>query len=99
MFSFDRDTATIVAAIVCVLITVYIYRELNKAKEEINGFRKYHDEVIEHIKEIPAIPVPVHQNFRRPPPLQQQKQQPVASNKLEDIEEEPKSAQVDDNTY
>lgn len=96
MFSFDRDTATIVAAIVCVLITVYIYRELNKAKDEINGFRKYHDEVIEHIKEIPAIPVPVRQNFRRPPPLQQQKQ--TTSNKLEDIEEDPITTQVDDNT-
>jgi len=97
MFSFDRDTATIVTTIVCVLITVYIYRELNKAKDEIVGFRKYHDEVIEHIKEIPAIPVPVRQNFRRPPP-QQQKQHPVVSNKLEDIEEEPITTQVDDNT-
>tara|TARA_B100001142_G_scaffold208282_1_gene206417 strand:+ start:149 stop:445 length:297 start_codon:yes stop_codon:yes gene_type:complete len=95
MFSFDRDTTIVVAAIVCVLITVYIYRELNKAKDEINGFRKYHDEVIEHIKEIPAIPVPVRPNFRRPPP-QQQKQNPGVSNKLEDIEEEPITTQVDD---
>ena len=36
MFAFDRDTATIVAVIVCVAATVYLFRELKKTKEELS---------------------------------------------------------------
>ena len=37
MFAFDRDTATLVAVVVCVVATVYLFRELKKTKEELSS--------------------------------------------------------------
>lgn len=34
MFAFDRDTATIVAIVLCIAATAYLFRELKKTKEE-----------------------------------------------------------------
>ena len=34
MFTFDRDTATLVAIVVCIAATAYLYRELKKTREE-----------------------------------------------------------------
>ena len=41
MFTFDRETGIIVAVIVCVIASVYMYKELKTAKkdlEEVKGF-------------------------------------------------------------
>lgn len=35
MFAFDRDTATLVAAVVCVAATLYLYREFRKTRDEL----------------------------------------------------------------
>lgn len=35
MFAFDRDTATLVAVVVCIAATVYMYREMRKTKDEL----------------------------------------------------------------
>ena len=35
MFSLDRETVTVVAIVVCVIAVIYIYRELNKMKQEL----------------------------------------------------------------
>ena len=37
MFAFDRDTATLVAVVVCVAATVYLFRELKKTKDELSS--------------------------------------------------------------
>lgn len=34
MFAFDRDTATIVAIMLCIAATAYLFRELKRTKEE-----------------------------------------------------------------
>lgn len=34
MFTFDRDTATIAAVIMCIAATAYLYRELKKIRED-----------------------------------------------------------------
>ena len=41
MFTFDRDTATIVAVLMCIVATVYMYRELNKTKTEMDNVRDF----------------------------------------------------------
>jgi hypothetical protein len=41
MFTFDRETGIIVAVIICVIASVYMYKELKTAKkdlEEVKGF-------------------------------------------------------------
>jgi len=37
MFAFDRDTATLVAVVVCVAATMYLFRELKKTREELTS--------------------------------------------------------------
>lgn len=37
MFAFDRDTATLVAVVVCVAATVYLFRELKRTREELTS--------------------------------------------------------------
>ena len=51
MFTFDRDTATIVAVLMCIVATMYMYRELNKTKSEMDNVKgilwKPHDTFIQ----------------------------------------------------
>ena len=35
MFAFDRDTATLVATVVCIAATLYLYREFKKTRDEL----------------------------------------------------------------
>ena len=35
MFSFDRDTAVIAAVVVCIVATLYMYREFGKTKNDL----------------------------------------------------------------
>jgi len=37
MFAFDRDTATLVAIVVCIAATAYLFRELKKTREEFSA--------------------------------------------------------------
>ena len=37
MFSFDRDTATIVAVAICIAATFYLYKEVKKTREELKS--------------------------------------------------------------
>jgi hypothetical protein len=39
MFTFDRDTAMIVAVIMCIAASVYMYKELKTTKEEMEGVK------------------------------------------------------------
>lgn len=39
MFAFDRETATIVAIVVCIAATAYLFNELKKTKNDIQGFK------------------------------------------------------------
>ena len=42
MFTFDRDTATIVAVLMCIVATMYMYRELNKTKSEMDHVKGFY---------------------------------------------------------
>jgi len=39
MFTFDRDTAMIVAVIMCIAASIYMYKELKTTKEEMEGVK------------------------------------------------------------
>ena len=58
MFTFDRDTATIVAVLMCIVATVYMYRELNKTKTEMNTVKGFYGNLMTHISRPPQ-PKPV----------------------------------------
>lgn len=39
MFAFDRETATLVAAVLCVAATIYIYNEFKKNRQDMEFLR------------------------------------------------------------
>jgi len=53
MFTFDRDTATIVAVLMCIVATMYMYRELNKTKTEMDNVRGFYGNVMEFLSRPP----------------------------------------------
>ena len=57
MFTFDRDTATIVAVLMCIVATVYMYRELNKTKTEMEGVKGFYGNLMAHLSR--PVPKPI----------------------------------------
>ena len=61
MFTFDRDTATIVAVLMCIVATMYMYRELNKTKSEMDNVKGFYGNLMTHLSRPPpkvkSIPV------------------------------------------
>jgi hypothetical protein len=49
MFSYDRETMLLVAVAVCVLGTLYIYRELKNAKNEISEVKAHSGQMAQYI--------------------------------------------------
>jgi hypothetical protein len=61
MFSFDRDTATIVAVVMCVAATVYLFRELKRTREELSSAIAEKQQPVIYMEPPPAVkaaPVP-----------------------------------------
>lgn len=61
MFTFDRDTATIVAVLMCIVATMYMYKELNKTKSEMESVRGFYGNVMAHLSR-PTPQKPVIEN-------------------------------------
>jgi len=70
MFAFDRDTATIVAVVVCVAATVYLFRELKKTKEELTTAINEKQQPVVYMEppSIAAAPVPEPEPTPAPAP-------------------------------
>jgi hypothetical protein len=49
MFTLDRDTATIVAVLMCIIATVYMYKELNKTKSEMENVKGFYGNLMAHL--------------------------------------------------
>jgi len=49
MFSYDRETMLLVAVAVCVLGTLYIYRELKNARNEISEVKAHSGQMAQYI--------------------------------------------------
>ena len=39
MFAFDRETATIVAVVLCIAASAYLFNELKKTRSDMEGFK------------------------------------------------------------
>lgn len=49
MISVDRETMVIVAVIVCAAATVFLFRELGRTKEELNGVKGFSSKMMNHL--------------------------------------------------
>ena len=67
MVPVNKDTVFIVAAIVCAIGIIFLFKELNKAKQDIDNFKTFSAQVVRHLAPPPqpvveSVPVPVPEN-------------------------------------
>ena len=72
MIPVNRDTVLTVATIVCALGIIFLFRELNKTKEEMNSFKGFSTQVIKHLS---APPVMVPEPEPKPEPVAEEKKE------------------------
>ena len=49
MISIDRETMIIIAIIACAATTVFLFRELGKTKDELNGVKGFSSKIMNHL--------------------------------------------------
>jgi len=84
MFTFDRDTATIVAVLMCIVATVYMYRELNKTKTEMDNVKGFYGNVMEFLSRPPP---PQKPTFRQRVSEPEEENKEVSETQVDDDED------------
>ena len=81
MFTFDRETAIIVAVIMCIAASIYMYKELKTTREEMESVKGMNGKISSFLSQITPV--------RVPGPVQkiEQKDTPKETQVDEDIEE------------
>ena len=54
----NRETILTVATVICVLGVLFLFKELNKTKEEMNNFKNFSTQVVKHLSSPPAKAMP-----------------------------------------
>jgi len=54
MVPVTKDTLLVVATIVCAVAVVFLFKELNKAKKDIDGFKNFSAQVVRHLTAPPS---------------------------------------------
>ena len=49
MIQMNRDNIMMIATAVCLVGIIFIFKELNKTKEEMNGFRTFSEQLVQHM--------------------------------------------------
>jgi len=75
MIPVNRDTLMMVATIVCAIGIIFLFRELNKTKEEMNSFRSFSTQVVKHLTAPPMAPEPKPEPKPEPEPEPEQKKE------------------------
>jgi hypothetical protein len=68
MIPVNRETVLTAATIVCILGLVYLFKELNKTKEEMGNFKNFSAQVVRHLSPPPMKPQPVPEPEPEPEP-------------------------------
>lgn len=55
MISLDRDTAILASIVVCIAVSFYLYRELQKTKNDFMGVRQMNTQIIDSIKQLQTV--------------------------------------------
>jgi hypothetical protein len=58
MIPVNRDTLMMIATIVCALGIIFLFKELNKTKEEVNSFKTFSAQVVKHLNAPEPTPEP-----------------------------------------
>ena len=59
----NRETILTVATVICVLGVLFLFKELNKTKEEMNNFKSFSAQVVKHLSPPPVkvMPTPIEE--------------------------------------
>ncbi len=49
MIQMNRENLMMLATAVCLIGIIFVFKELNKTKEEMNGFRTFSEQVVQHM--------------------------------------------------
>jgi hypothetical protein len=74
MIPVNRDTLMMVATVVCAIGIIFLFRELNKTKEEMNSFRSFSAQVVKHLTAPPVAPEPEPKPEPKPEPEQKKEE-------------------------
>ena len=58
MIPVNRDTLMMIATIVCAIGIIFLFKELNKTKEEMNSFKNFSAQVVKHLSAPEPTPEP-----------------------------------------
>lgn len=90
MFAFDRDTATLVAVVVCIAATVYMYREMRKTKDELTTAIAAKQRPIVYMEPPTAVAAaPVEESESEPAPAPAPPSKPTTTRKKQVTISEP----------
>ena len=49
MIPVNRDTLMLAATIVCAMGIIFLFKEMNKTKEEMNSFKTFSSQIVKHL--------------------------------------------------
>ena len=58
MFTFDRESAIIVAVIMCIAASIYMYKELKTAKEEMENVKGFNGKITSFLSQMTPVKIP-----------------------------------------
>ena len=59
MIPVNRDTLMMIATIICAAGIIFLFKELNKTKDELNSFKDFSVQVVKQLKPPTPAPEPV----------------------------------------
>jgi hypothetical protein len=54
MIQMNRDNIMMIATAACLVGIIFLFKELNKTKDEINGFRTFSEQLVQHLNAPPV---------------------------------------------
>ena len=66
MIPVNRDTLMMIATIVCAIGIIFLFKELNKTKEEMNSFKNFSTQVVKHLSAPEPAPTPEPEKKEEP---------------------------------
>ena len=59
MIPVNRETLLMFATVVCAVGIIFLFKELNKTKQEMNSFKTFSTQVVKHLTAPEPVPEPI----------------------------------------
>ena len=56
MIPVNRETLTLIATVICMVGVIFLFREMNRTKQELANFKNFSEEVVQHMNKPTPIP-------------------------------------------